>query len=152
MVDTLLLHHYQRLWKVEATPEIIQTRPRSSSKTRAIGRSPGLLRKHFSSASNLCHSPYLPINNGLDFSTEVNVTLTSMKFSNVPTASTRVSMEISFYRTIHRNKLLKILFEGYIFRILKVMILIRYPCPEKFESIQRNIARCFATHEDYRCK
>lgn len=92
MVDTLLLHHYQRLWKVEATPEIIQTRPRSSSKTRSIGRSPGLLRKHFSSASNLCQSPYLPINNsGLDYSTEVKMTLTSVKLSNVPTAMTRVS-------------------------------------------------------------
>ena len=94
MVDTLLLHHYQRLWKVEATPEIIQTRPRSSgSKTRSIGRSPGLLRKHFSSASNLCHdSPYLPNNSGLDYSTEVKMTLTSVKLSNVPTTMTRVSI------------------------------------------------------------
>ena len=51
MVDTLL-HHYQRLWKAEATPEILNTRKPLPQKPAGM-RSAGSL-------SNLYRSPYLP--------------------------------------------------------------------------------------------
>ena len=49
MVDTLL-HHYQRLWRAEATPEILSTRKLPKK---------GLVRS-FNSLNNIFHSPYLP--------------------------------------------------------------------------------------------
>eukprot|EP00093_Oithona_nana_P002765 02765.XXX_40699_40000_1 [CDS] Oithona nana genome sequencing. len=58
MVDTLL-HHYQRLWKVEATAEISITRQRPK---RPKSRVRPASTAAFSSLNNLCHSPYLPKN------------------------------------------------------------------------------------------
>ena len=53
MVDTLL-HHYQRLWRAEATQEIlICTRTRTKHPIAA---------RNFGSLSNLANSPYLPGN------------------------------------------------------------------------------------------
>ena len=56
MVDTLL-HHYQRLWKAEATQEIL-----ICCKTSVRARSAG---RNYGSLGNLASSPYLPGNSSL---------------------------------------------------------------------------------------
>ena len=79
MVDTLL-HHYQRLWKATATIEILETRPRSSSKHKS-----GLLR-NCNSVTNLYNSPYLPIQYGSNFSSS----------SYVPSSKRKISVRVPF--------------------------------------------------------
>lgn len=58
MVDTLL-HHYQRLWRAEATQEILNTRPSHVKKPSSM------MGRNYGSLNNLSKSPYLPGNGSL---------------------------------------------------------------------------------------